>query len=86
MKRYTESLQRQKNQRDDDQRTLKRRITGEEIKVVVLKRRMLLSEIGTVSSEAHGLALKAQKESNFSCRSQSNQKQIMERKAGFDNF
>lgn len=73
-RRYKEELLNQRKEKENDQKSLKRKIVDDEIKTIKTKRRILQSEIETLLSEADILALKAEKHSNFEYLKESNQK------------
>ena len=77
---YRESLENHRKEKEHNAKSLKCKIREDETKSVGLKRQMLVSEIETLSSEADKIALMAEKESNFSYLSESNNKKICKEK------
>ena len=59
--RYRDSLERQRNEREEGQKNLKRKIHDDEIKAVRQKRRLLQAEIQDLTQEVDKLAIKRRK-------------------------
>ena len=72
--RYREDLQLQREQKESNSKELKRKIVDDKIKAVKAKRRILQSEIESLTKESDKLAIKAEKHSNFDLLKESNQK------------
>ena len=72
--RYREDLQMQKSKKESDSVALKRKIVNDELKAVRAKRRLLQSQIESLTNESDELAINAERKSDFGLLKESNQK------------
>lgn len=72
--RYREDLQMQKSKKESDSVGLKWKIVNDELKAVRAKRRLLQSQIESLTNESDELAINAERKSDFGLLKESNQK------------
>ena len=71
---YREDLQMQKSKKESDSVALKWKIVNDELKAVRAKRRLLQSQIESLTNESDELAINAERKSDFGLLKESNQK------------